>query len=341
MDVRDFWYVTCESRELKRNQVRSARILGEWLVLVRRADGAVVAFQDRCMHRAGRLSKGSCDPSGNLRCPYHGWTYDADGELVAVPAEGDDFSKTRGRALTQYACVERDDLVFVRLSSGPEAMPEPVRSPHYGEKGWRTVRLVNVMQNSVTNCVENFIDIPHTVFVHPGIFRTSRRQRIEATVTRSNGAVHVTYRGETNNLGWFSRFLNPDGGEIEHSDHFYMPNVTSVHYGFGPRRQFWITSQSVPEDDGVTRVYTDLTFDYGRLNRLAAPIVRYQGQRVIDQDVVALAQQWEVIEKYGEQFHNTPADIIHVYVESIRGQLALGTDPRALPERSKEIVFWV
>ena len=144
-----------------------------------------------------------------------------------------------------------------------------------------------------------------------------------------------------NTGGWFARLLNPRAVKIEHSDAFYMPNVTHVVYRVGPRRHFLITSQSVPISDDETLVYTDLTFDFGPLSWFVRPIVRWQGQRVIDQDIVALGRQMEVIQKYGAEFHNSPVDVIHVLVESIRGELSRGRDPRELPDRAKDIEFWV
>ena len=69
--------------------------------------------------------------------------------------------------------------------------------------------------------------------------------------------------------------------------------------------------------------------------------MRWQGQYVIDQDIVALARQMAVIEKYGQKFNNTAADVIHVFVESIRDSIAKGADPRQLPERSVNVSFWV
>jgi phenylpropionate dioxygenase-like ring-hydroxylating dioxygenase large terminal subunit len=335
----DFWYVVARSDELGPKPL-ARTILGEWLVVFRDATGAARALRDRCMHRAGRLSDGVVR-DGCLRCPYHGWTYDGAGALVEVPAEGGDFAQKFDRRAQAFTTAEVDDYVYVRLSDDADAEPAPWRLPAHGAPGYRTVRLVNRFENNVTNCAENFIDIPHTVFVHPGIFRTPRRQRIEATVTRQAGRVEATYRGETDNLGWFRWFLNPDGRPIEHVDRFILPNITSVEYRFGPRRHFFITSQSVPVGPEETLVYTDLTFDYGWFNTLAAPIVRWQGQAVIDQDIVALRRQMEVIRRYGDGFANSPCDIIHVFVESIREAIAQGKNPRALPDRSRDVVFWV
>ena len=83
--------------------------------------------------------------------------------------------------------------------------------PHCGEAGWHTLRLQNRFRNTVENCVENFIDIPHTAFVHAGIFRSSRAERLQAQVVRRDGSVLVRYANERSNLGSYRWFLNPRG----------------------------------------------------------------------------------------------------------------------------------
>lgn len=337
MSFADFWYIAAESHELAAGAVLGRQILDEWVVLFRDPTGTPRALRDRCMHRAGRLSKGSC-AGGHLTCPYHGWTYDGDGEVTAVPAEGERFARTAARRTQVWPCIETDGYIYVSLGTPTAA---PFAMPHYDDPRYRRVRVQNRFRNNVTNCVENFIDIPHTVSVHPGIFRTARRQEITATVTRQAGVVHAVYQGETDNLGWFSWFLNPTSAPIEHTDTFVCPNVTTVSYRFGPRRHFVITSQSVPVSEWETLVYTDLTFDYGPWNLFAGPIVRWQGQKVIDQDIVALADQQAVLARYGDRFANTPCDVIHVWVESIRDAVARGEDPRTLADKSTEIRFYV
>ena len=76
-------------------------------------------------------------------------------------------------------------------------------------------------------------------------------------------------------------------------------------------------------------------------NFTAPLLVRWQSQKVIDQDLVALASQMEVIEKYGSDFSNTAVDVIHVFVESIRTALSEDQDPRALPDREVTVRFYV
>ena len=340
MTERDFWYVVARSEDLGAERPLARTLLDEWLVIFRGADGKPAALRDQCRHRNARLSGGRVC-AGRLQCPYHGWIYDGAGHVVGVPAEGADFVSPSQRHARRYPCQERDGYVYVRLAEEVAEDLAPFPMPHWGEAGWRHIRLVNRFQNNVTNCVENFIDVPHTVFVHPGIFRTARAQGLDVTVVREGGAVVVDYRNETDNLGWFRWFLNPKGEEIRHQDRFYMPNVTNVEYTFGAHRVFIITSQSVPVSAEETIVYTDLTYDYGVWNLFAGPIVRWQSQAVINQDIVALATQMEVVRKYGAEFANSPCDSIHVLVESIRDALARGEDPRQLPRKELRLRFYV
>lgn len=340
MQFADFWYIVALSEQLKPNTVISRTVLGEWLAIFRGENGQAVALRDRCLHRNSRLSTGKvCH--GALQCPYHGWVYDQGGKVIAVPAEGKDFKTSQQRQAKSYAIKEQDGYVYVRLADNPSVDFEPFSMPHYEQPGWETVRVINRFANNVTNCAENFIDIPHTAFVHPGVFRTSRQQKLEMTVERENGAVMVEYRHETSNLGWYSRFLNRGGGEIKHSDRFYLPNITSVEYQMGRHRHLLITSQSIPETDHSTLVYTDVTYNYGIWNKLARPFVWWTAQHIIKQDVVILGIQGEVINKYGTQFAHTPADTVHVFVESIRAAISRGEDPRLLPNQLVKVTFWV
>lgn len=338
MKFENFWYVVALSEQLTAKTVLARTVLGEWLAIFRDEQGQPVALRDCCLHRNSRLSAGTVK-EGQLQCPYHGWRYDGSGTVVAVPAEGNCPQGTR-KAL-RYATCEQDGYVYVQLASDSTVEAVPFPMPHYQAAGWSTVRVVNRFPNTVTNCAENFIDIPHTASVHPGIFRRSKQQPLAMTVTRQAGRVTAIYRNETTNLGWYRWFLNPQGNEVYHVDRFFMPNVTSVEYDMGRSRRCFITSQSIPETERTTLVYTDVTFNYGIWTRLARPLVRWTAQRIIHQDIAALALQQQTIAKYGQHFSHTPADTIHVFVESIREAIAAGKDPRQLPEKSVDVNFWV
>ncbi|AIE74163.1 MULTISPECIES: aromatic ring-hydroxylating dioxygenase subunit alpha [unclassified Synechocystis] len=337
MQFEDFWYVVAHSEQLKPGQIIARQILGQWLAIFRTQNRLAIAVQDRCVHRHGRLSCGSVE-QGNLHCPYHGWVYDQRGKVIAVPSEGQQFKPRENLQTKCYRILEQEGLIYVCLGQPSKS---PFALPRYGEKGWHRIRLIHQFANGVTNCVENFIDIPHTASVHPGIFRTAQRQAIQMTVSRHQGEVKAEYHNEKNNLGWWSRFLNPRGNEITHTDQFIMPNVTSVEYKFSPQRHLFITSQSVPETEQSTLVYTDIAFNYGNWNYFAIPFIWWTAKRIIAQDLKILAMQQQVIAKYGSNFNHTPADTIHIFVESIRTAIAKGEDPRDLPDKTVEVTFYV
>lgn len=336
MGFDDYWYVIAESAELTQDRVLARCVLDQTLACFRGANGCPAILRDRCLHRNAPLSAGRVR-AGLLSCSYHGWTYDGEGRVVAVPSMA---SPPSGLCSTPLATIETAGYVYVRLNPDAPADIVPFSMPHYGERGWRTLRLQNRFANDVANCVENFVDIPHTAFVHQGIFRSSRAERLTASVVRERGAVRVTYHHERANLGTYAWFLNPRGAEIGHTDSFHAPNITSVVYTIGPKT-FIITSQAVPVSTEETLVYTDLTYSFGAFNALAAPFVRAHGQRIIDQDIDILGKQMAVIRRYGRRFHDTPADTIHRQIDSLRAAIARGEDPRVLPVERAEIEFYV
>jgi len=337
-----YWYIACESQRLATKHPVSAQILDQWIVCFRDQQGRPVAFPDRCLHRCGRLSRGSVG-NGELTCSYHGWTYDGTGHVVCIPSEGGRAAASQKQfRTTPYGVCECDGYVYVRLDNSVTSI-EPFPMPHYHERGWQNLRLVHDFQNTVANCVENFIDVPHTAFVHPGIFRANRGSAIDVTVLRRNGQVHVTYKNEVDNLGSYTWFLNPHREPVRHTDSFFVPNVTHVAYsiGNGERVAYLITSQSVPTTAKSTRVYTDITYRFGRLSWLARPIARRQAKKVIQQDVDELNEQMKVIDKYGQRFIDSPADRIHKLVSQICDALERGEDPTELPDHESSLTFWV
>lgn len=61
--------------------------VGERALIIRNQDGKVRAFHNVCRHRGAKLldsERGTCGRT--LSCPFHGWTYCLDGELLSVPA---------------------------------------------------------------------------------------------------------------------------------------------------------------------------------------------------------------------------------------------------------------
>ncbi len=60
--------------------------------VVRGRDGLLRGFHNSCRHRGSRICADGHGRSARLICPYHKWTYDLDGRLLAAPKMASDFN---------------------------------------------------------------------------------------------------------------------------------------------------------------------------------------------------------------------------------------------------------
>jgi phenylpropionate dioxygenase-like ring-hydroxylating dioxygenase large terminal subunit len=336
-----YWYVVADARQVTDQTVLSRTILDESLACYRDAHGNVVIAQDRCIHRSASLSSGTVT-GGKLNCRYHGWVYGEKGNVVSIPSEGgEEFASKCGMKAKTYKTIEQDGYVYVCLKPGDHTPPRPLTLTELGSMWKGRIRLQNRFKNSLSNCVENYIDVPHTAYVHHGVFRKPKGEPLRTTVTRHEGRIDITYHGERLNLGTFSAFLNPQGSEIVHTDHFFAPNVTSVHYRMQCGYRYSISSQSIPVTAMETMVYTDISYDFGIWTPFAGGLVRRQAEEVLRQDIDILNEQGRNIDKYGERFYTTSADLIHTLTSEIISGLKSGVAPSEIPSAEKEVVFSV
>src|SRR5579864_3891311 len=80
----DYWYPLAWSHELKAGRTLGRRFAGDPIVLYRGQEGGVFALEDRCAHRQVPLHLGVVN-GDELKCHYHGWTYNCTGKCVSVP----------------------------------------------------------------------------------------------------------------------------------------------------------------------------------------------------------------------------------------------------------------
>ncbi|MEM7294874.1 MAG: Rieske (2Fe-2S) protein, partial [Pseudomonadota bacterium] len=63
----------------------ACRVGGEPVLLAHGEDGVIRALSNVCRHRGTTLMEGSGN-SKSFICPYHHWTYDNTGDLIAAPS---------------------------------------------------------------------------------------------------------------------------------------------------------------------------------------------------------------------------------------------------------------
>ena len=80
------WSPLLESRDVKKREVLAVNLYDEDLVVYRDGSGEVHVFDAYCPHLGANIGiGGTVEGSDRLRCPFHGWTFNTDGQCVAVP----------------------------------------------------------------------------------------------------------------------------------------------------------------------------------------------------------------------------------------------------------------
>ena len=117
------WQVLARTDQLEKpGQFVTAEIAGEPLVAVRGSDGVLRAFFNVCRHHATPVMVDECGLADKLRCGYHGWTYNLEGELRGMT----DFEGVKEFDRSRYGLVAVrvetwESFVFVNLD--PQAPP--------------------------------------------------------------------------------------------------------------------------------------------------------------------------------------------------------------------------
>lgn len=209
MSELDHWHPVLLAREL-RDAPRAVTLCGEDLVVFRTEHG-VGALPDRCGHRAMRLSEGTvCE--GRVRCPYHGWSWDAEG-VGQVPA-----TPRHRPVMPSFDAVERDGAVWVRRRGSTS------RFPRVEVDGWWCFARHRVRVEAPLELVlDNFIEVEHTPTTHLVLgYALDRMADVKTETSVRDDEVEVYNRGPQKPLPAPLRSLL----ELQADDHFVDHWVT-------------------------------------------------------------------------------------------------------------------
>lgn len=191
---RNTWVAVANDCELPNaGDVKPMCFLDVPLVLVRNQAMEIRAFHNVCSHRGNELvwEQGNC--GGRLRCPYHAWTYDLDGNLRGTPHVGgtgvhevEGFSKS-AYGLKTIPAVVWMGLVFINLSgNGPafeefiaplQARVDALASPEQFAQlvpGETHSQVTIEFRGNWKLCLENNLEAYHLPWVHPDLNAISR-----------------------------------------------------------------------------------------------------------------------------------------------------------------------
>lgn len=164
--LRRYWHPVEAASNFEVGTIRPIRLLGEDLALYRHAEHGYGMLKRSCTHRSADLAYGFVD-GANLRCPYHGWMFDASGACVEQPYEDQHSDNARFRSkcgTTGYPVRELAGLLWVYL--GPEPAPVlPCFEPFTRPNGFKQIVFTSVPCNWL-QCQENSIDPVHFEWLH-------------------------------------------------------------------------------------------------------------------------------------------------------------------------------
>lgn len=172
--MKRFWYATVRVDDIREGP-KPFTLLGEKIVLFLDGEGKPAALEDRCRHRTAQLSKGWCK-NGNIVCGYHGWEYNSDGKLVAIPQSSEGMAVPEAYAKVFHA-KERYGYAWVALEEPLEDIPE---IPEDSDPGYRRIfQFYEVWNCGALRMMENSFDSAHFSFVHKGTFGILDRPKPE------------------------------------------------------------------------------------------------------------------------------------------------------------------
>jgi phthalate 4,5-dioxygenase len=168
--MRQYWLPAAKSSEVVAGgDPLRLMLLGERLIAFRDHAGRVGVMDHRCPHRCASLFFGR-NEDGGIRCVYHGWKFDADGNCIDMPnlpPEQDFREKVHARA---YKVTERAGVIWLYMGAREHAPPMPeieaTLLPESDLSITFTQRECNWLQ-----ALEGDIDTSHFSWLHVGSVR--------------------------------------------------------------------------------------------------------------------------------------------------------------------------
>jgi phthalate 4,5-dioxygenase oxygenase subunit len=216
--MRRYWTPALLSWELPEPDCSPVRVklLGEELIAFKDTDGKIGLVDNYCPHRRASLFFGRNEECG-LRCVYHGWKFDVDGNCVDMPSEPAESNFKDKVKVTAYPCLDMGGVVWTYMGP-PEKQPQPpmfewtqVAETH------RSVTKV-LQESNWSQALEGGIDSIHASWLHNNDL--SDKVKLESRSPSSSIEVELTDYGY--NYGSV-RPLSQDEGNFVRAYHYIMP----------------------------------------------------------------------------------------------------------------------
>ncbi len=190
-------------------------LLGMPILIVRTKNNQIKVFHNICSHRGVKLVREQGKIKNVIRCPYHSWSYDLGGKLIATPHIGgmnihqsSDFEKSKSnlKEIRSYIWL---DLIMININNNEIAFEEYIKPlSERWEKFWpiKDRDLINHANDygyfkldakcNWKFAIENYCESYHLPWVHPGLNSYSKLEdhyHIQGLPNRFAGQGTVVY----------------------------------------------------------------------------------------------------------------------------------------------------
>ena len=301
------WQSVARTAQLEKpGQYVTAIVANEPVVVVRGSDNQLRAFYNVCRHHAMTVMNEPCGHTQHLRCPYHGWTYNLEGELRGMTEfDGVRNFERKDNGLVPIRVESWENFVFVNLDPNAEPLEKFLGALVGLAKPLVFDRLQFVERRSyILNCnwkvyVDNFLDggyhVPHmhkglnsvldyTNYTIENVDRTcvqsspvtvDKASEASAANTRKGDRAYYFWQYPNFMLNWYEGYLDTNlvlplgAGRCEVIFDFYFGDVSEDNMAY-IRESMGVSELVQQEDiiicDGVQRGLSSRAYQAGRLS---------------------------------------------------------------------------
>jgi Rieske 2Fe-2S family protein len=342
-ELEAFWYakwiaVAREEEIASPGAWRVVKLGTQSIVLVR--DETLKAFHNTCRHRGSILctEESGSFPRKRIVCPYHSWTYDLSGQLVATPRrmETPDFDM-KNFPLFEVATRTWGGFVFVCLAKRPPPFEPPTRYARYGFDKLRIgKRIVADVQANWKLLAENFSECFHCPPVHPELCRVvTAYQEAGAWGLRKSERAEYKSGASTLTLDGSSRLPSFEGLSEEERKILYVPEMVLPSLFLNIQPDYVNSHLMFPTGPQSVRIVYDWLFEPRNLPLSEDNLAHYVALWDITNKQDARNCEWQQQGMQSREFrhgHYVPQEFdCHRFAESVRLTLREAPVSRGVP----------
>jgi 5,5'-dehydrodivanillate O-demethylase len=342
--MRRYWQPIGALVDLDNKWTRRIRLLGEDLVLFKDRQGRLGLIAEQCPHRRASFAHGIPTQNG-IRCPYHGWEYNAQGQCINQPNEQDKCAFRDKVSTDAYPVEEMGGMLWTYM--GPQPQPLLPRWDGFVAEG--TIRIMGrtLLPINWLQIMENSLDPVHTEWLHGHHYEFLKEQE---GVKVAISARHLKIDFKEFQYGMTKHRLleghSEDGDDWKVGHPIVFPNMLAVgngdeksrYYSFQMRvpvddthtLHLWFNAYVPPQGVAVPQHLLDKVHTY------EVPYLDERGEFIVDnvdgQDMMAWISQGPIADRTQENLGATDKGVV-MYRRMLKREMEkvqAGIDPMGL-----------